>query len=177
MIGVIGTVFACFGIYVITAMFYQEDGSFSAAHFEMADWIAVAFLSIWTLWAAWAAYTMLYSRLRYRIVIDKNGVREAGVPFRKEQKQFRWSEIQDYGYFFRGNYNFNGDRGGMYTLYFSPVRLQNKGAYRKKPVKDMISLEISDQELQQVAEEIVFPYCRNYRSFQPQTVEIKNHLL
>lgn len=177
LIGVMATFFVCVGICLIAMMFYQEDGTFSAAHFEGVDWFGVGFLGVWTSVAGWMAYATLYSKLFYRIEIDRYGVHEKGVPFRKVQRELRWSEIRDYGYYFMGNFDSGGNRVGMYTLYFSPTRLEDKNAFRKKADKNMIKLDIAEHKLHEVAENTVFPYCRQYRSFEPRTVEIKNHFM
>ncbi len=177
MVGVLATGFVCAGIWLIAMMFYQEDGTFSAAHFGGADWFGVGFLVVWTSVAGWMAYATLYSKLRYRIVIDHKGIHELGVPFRRHPRELRWSEIRDFGYYFAGNFDSGGTRVGLYTLYFSPTRLEDKNAFRKKADKNMIKLDVAEHELNEVAENTVFPYCRQYRSFEPRTVEIKNHFM
>lgn len=175
--GIFATGFVCVGIYLIVMMFLQEDGSFSAACFEPADWFGVAFLAVWISVACWMAYTALYSKLFYRIEIDRNGVHEKGVPFRKTQRELRWSEILDYGYYFAGNYGRSVPSVGLYTLYFSPEPLKTRNAYRKKPNKNMIKIDIVESELQETTESVVFPFCRQYCSFEPTTVEIKSHFM
>lgn len=176
-IGVFTTGFVCVGIYLILMLFRKEDGSFSAASFELADWFGVGFLVIWTSVAGWMSYVTLYSKLRYRLVLDRNGIHELGVPFRRSQRTLRWSEVRDYGYYFMGNFDSGGKRVGMYTLYFSPEPLEIKNDFRKKANKGMIRLDIAEHFLQEVAEDTVFPFCRQYRSFPPQTVEITNHFM
>lgn len=176
LVGIGATFFVFIGIFIIFSMFYQENGSFSAVEFEAVDWFGVGFVVVWTAVAGWMAYTALYSKVLYRIVIDRNGVHEEGVLFKKS-KQLRWSEIRDYGYYFAGNYNINGKGGGLYKLYFSPEYLEVKNSYRKKPDKGMIQIDIDERELKEIVEYMVFPYCRRYRSFEPSTVEIKRHFM
>lgn len=175
LVGIGATFFVGVGMFILFSMFRQEDGSLSAAGFLPADWFGVGFLVLWTMVAGWMAYTTLYSRIGYRIVIDGNGVHEEGGL--RKIKAFRWSEIRDYGYYFAGNYNFNGKTGGIYKLYFSPVQLETKNAYRKKANKEMIEIDIDEHELKAIAEEMVFPFCRQYRSFEPRTVAIKAHFM
>lgn len=177
IVGILATGFVCVGVLLIAMMFYQEDGTFSAAHFEGADWFGVGFLVVWTSVAGWMAYAALYSKLRYRIVIDHKGIHEYGVPFRRHPRELRWSEVREYGYYFAGNLGNDIPRVGIYTLYFSPEPLKSRNAYRKKPNKNMIKLDIVEPELKEITESVVFPFCRQYRSFEPQTVEIKGHFM
>ncbi len=176
LVGIVATFFVIAGIFILVSMFRQEDGTLSAAGFMPADWFGVAFLAVWTMVAGWMAYTALYSKIRYRIIIDRDGVREEGVWFHRGKK-LRWSEIRDYGYYFAGNYNFNGRTGGLYKLYFSPSQLEAKNAFRKKSNREMIEIDIDERELKEIAEEMVFPFCRMYRSFEPRTVEVKAHFM
>ena len=175
-VGFLATFFVIVGIFILVSMFRQEDGTLSAHGFLPVDWFGVGFVTVWTMTAAWMAYTTLYSKIRYRIVIDRDGIREEGVWFRRG-KALRWSEIRDYGYYFAGNYNFNGKAGGLYKLYFSPTVLEVKNAYRKKSNKEMIEIDIDERQLKEIAEDMVFPFCHMYRSFEPNTVEIKAHFM
>lgn len=176
VIGVFATFFVIIGFFILVSLFRQEDGTFSADGFLTFDWFGVAFIVVWISVASWMAYTALYSKIRYCIVIDNRGIHEKGVPFGKG-KDLCWSEVRDYGYYFVGNYNFNGRTGGMYRLYFSPSLLESKNAYRKKANSDMIQIDIDECELMDVAENTVFPFCRQYRSFEPNTVDIRHHFM
>ena len=177
-VGVFATFFICVGVFLLFSMFHQENGTFSAAGFEGADWFGVGFLVVWTSLAGWMSYTALWSKIRYRIVLDRYGVHEKGVPLRKEQRQLRWSEIWDYGYYYMGNHKFNGKVvGGIYRLYFSPEQLETRNAYKKKANKNMIQIDIDERELEEIAEGTVFPFCRQYRCFAPRTVEKKSHFM
>lgn len=177
VIGIMATVFACVGICVFVTMISEEDIAFFAGNPDPVSLIGIVFLTIWILFSGFVAYSTLYSKLRYRIVIDRNGVCEMGVLFRKSQKKLRWSEIRDYGYYFSGNLNANGQNIGMYTLYFSPTELDEKDAFRKKKVRNMIRIDIDERDLMEIAEHTVFPYCCKYCSFEPRIVEIVNHFM
>lgn len=176
LVGIGATFFVLIGIILLISLFRQEDGTFSAAGFVAMDWFGVGFVAVWTMVAGWMAYAALYSKISYRIVIDCNGVHEEGVLLRRG-KAFRWSEIRDYGYYFSGNYNFNGKTGGLYKLYFSPTFLETKNDFRKQANREMIEMDIDERELKEIAVEMIFPFCRRYRSFEPRTVEIKPHLM
>lgn len=176
LVGIAATFFVLIGIFLLVSLFWQENGTLSAAGFLAADWFGVGFIVVWTMVAGWMAYTALYGKIRYRIVIDQDGIREEGVWLRKG-KALRWAEIRDYGYYFAGNYNINGRTGGLYKLYFSPAILESRNAYRKKPDRGMIQLDIDGRELKEVVEEMVFPFCRQYRSFPPRIVEIRHHFM
>ena len=86
---------------------------------------------VWTAFSGIAAYLTLWSKLGYKVIIDADGIYETRLLFKNKNKSLRWAQIEEYGYYFDGNSNDNGNVYGTYMLYFHPLSLRQKTTTRK----------------------------------------------
>lgn len=177
IMGVIATAFTCVGLFLIYTLLKDESGYISVAGYTAVDWFGLGFLIVWTSFTSFASVKTLVDSWGYKIVIDSEGVRESYRLFSQRAKTICWKDIQDYGVFYNGKLKNGGEMYDMYAVYFSPHVLVAQNAYKKKLTKETIWINIPREEVQNVAENTVFPFCQQYLSFGPNTVEVVDHIL
>lgn len=131
LIGIVATGFVCFGIYLLVAF----AGSFFVSEFNGLDVFGMVFIFVWTAFSGIGAYLTFWSKLGYKVIIDADGIYETRLLFKNKNKSLRWAQIEEYGYYFYGNSNDNGNVYGTYMLYFSPTPLKKRINIRKGPQK------------------------------------------
>lgn len=172
LVGIVATGFVCDGTYLLVAF----AGSFFVSEFNGLDVFGMVFIFIWTAISGIGAYLTLWSKLGYKVIIDADGIYETRLLFKNKNKSLRWAQIEEYGYYFDGNSNDNGNVYGTYMLYFSPTVLKAQNDHKKKPAKEMIGITFSEENIQRVTA-AVFPFCRMHTDLEPETVEIKDYFM
>ena len=135
--------------------------------FAGEDIFGILFLSVWT------ALTLTFFLVGLTNATKKVIIGTEGVACKTifSEKEYLWSEIEDWGLSYSGN---TRGEGNTYDLYFSKTPQRGKNECGKRLKGSMIKVYVFESEYERVVQDVI-PFCSGRTQVEPFIGEDRHH--